>query len=219
MKRFVIIGLGQFGKCMLDCLVRRNLEVLVIDRSEEKIQWARDKATKAIRADALNVELFEEVLPSGIECAIVDLGDQMERSILATNYLHKLGLKHIVVEAVGAEHAEILEIVGATRIVFPEKEAAERLAGLLAGHGTLDYFPVADKFSLVEVPIPRSWVGKKLIELDLRRTYNVHVVATRTQTSDKAAEQWQFPDPDKPMHPTTLTLLAGAPKDLDRIEH
>lgn len=216
MKHCAIIGLGQFGKCMLESLVKRRFEVLVIDQGEDKIQWARDLATKAVRADALNYDLFKELIPEDLSIAIIDLGDHMERSILVANYLHKLGVQQIIVEAVNAEHAEILEIVGATRIVYPELEAAERLAGLLAGQGRLDYFPVGEAFSLVEILAPQRWVGKTLIELNLPKSAKVMVVASRKSGDPQDTESWGLVAPDQPIVADDIMLVAGSVKDIER---
>lgn len=217
MKQCAIIGIGQFGKCMLESLVRRRFDVLVIDQSEEKIQWARDLATKAVRADVLNYDLFKELLPEDLPIAIIDLGDHMERSILVANYLHKLGVQQIIVEAVNAEHAEILEIVGATRIVYPELEAAERLAGLLAGQGRLDYFPVSDAFSLVEILAPQGWAGKTLVDLNLPKTAKVMVVASRKSGTPEDEEAWNLLAPNQPIARDDVMLVAGSVKDIERV--
>ncbi len=218
MRSFAIIGLGRFGQCMLETLVRKRLRVVVVDLSEEKVQWARDLATQAVKADALNFEVLQEVLPDGIHAAIVDLGDQMERSILVTNYLQKLRIPEIIVEAANPQHAEILEIVGATRIVYPENEAAERLAGLLAGRGTLDYFAVSAAFSLVEIPVPPAWVGKTLAELDLRRTRKVNIVAHRKPAESEEDERWELAGPDHRFESNDFILVAGDADHLERIQ-
>ena len=218
MKNFLIVGLGRFGQCMLQSLAARQRSVVVIDRSDEKIQRVRDAAAKAIKADALNRELFEEVLPDGVDCAIVDLGDEMQASILVANYLSKLKVPHIVVEAVNAEHAEILKIVGATRVVFPEEEAAERLAGILAGRGVLDFFAVSDDFSMIEMPVPEGWVGKTVAELELTRREHLVVVAVRRQGLENDEGKWCFPEPRSPFESTDLVLLAGATEDVQRVQ-
>jgi len=216
MKDFTIIGLGRFGQCMLESLIKRRLNVLVIDQDEDKVQWARDLATKAVKADVLHLEVFRELLPERLHCAIVDLGDRMERSILVTNYLHKLDVQHIIVEAVNAEHAEILQIVGATRIVFPEREAAERLAGLVAGRDTLDYFPVSEAFSLVEITAPKHWIGRTLLDLNLRRKSGVTVVAVRKRSEPDGDEKWRLMDPAREILADDIMLVAGAEKDIER---
>lgn len=217
MRNFALIGLGDLGKCMLESLVKRKLEVLVIDCDEEKVQWARDLATTAVKADALNFDLLQELFPENIHCAVVDLGGrQLERSILVANYLHKLEVPDIVVHAVSSDHAEILKIVGATQVIFPEKEAAERLAGILAGHRMLDFFPVSEEFSVIEVPVPKIWNGRTLDELQVRKTSHVNVVAIRRHTPSEETEHWRFPDPKHRFKLTDVVLLAGHPKHLQR---
>jgi trk system potassium uptake protein TrkA len=218
MKNFLIVGLGRFGRCMLQSLVSRGRSVVVIDRSDEKIQQVRDTAAKAIKADALNRQLFEEVLPDGVDCAIVDLGDEMQASILVANYLSKLKVPHIVVEALNAEHAEILKIVGATRVVFPEEEAAERLAGILAGRAVLDFFAVSDDFSMIEMPVPDDWVGKTVAELQLPHREHLVVVAVRHRASENDEGKWCLPDPSSPFEATDLVLVAGATKDAHHLQ-
>ncbi|RME36306.1 MAG: TrkA family potassium uptake protein [Planctomycetota bacterium] len=214
MKNFAIVGMGRFGKSMLERLMRRGSEVLVIDNDEQKIQWARDRATRVIQADAMDIDTLKEVLPDKLECAIIDTGrDHLERSILITNYLHKLGLGHIIVHALSPSHAEILQIVGATLSVFPEEEAAERLAGILVGRGRLDYFPVSSNFSVMEVSVPKNWVGKSLLELDVRQSQHVNVVALRDSRDE---EGWRFPEPTYRFQPSDIVLLAGKTKDLER---
>jgi len=217
MKDFAVIGLGSFGRCMLESLVKRGMRVIVIDCDDEKIQRARDLATKAIKADALNFDLLKELFPEPVQCAIVDMGHQMERSILITNYLHKLDISDIIVEAVNTEHAEILRIVGATKVVFPEQEAAERLAGMLGGRGSLDFFAVAEDFSLIETPIPEAWAGQAITKLNLRQSKGINVVAVRQPTIQDGKELWRFPDPDTPFQQGEIVLLAGMTKDLERL--
>jgi trk system potassium uptake protein TrkA len=218
MKNFAIVGLGRFGQCMLDALIARGRHVVVIDRNDEKIQQVRDTATKAIKADALQRKLFEEVLPAGVDCAIVDLGDQLQASILVTNYLSKLKVPQIIVEAANPEHAEILQIVGATKTVLPEEEAAKRLAGILVGHGVLDYFAVSEDFSMIEIPVPEPWVGKTVVNLKLRQEERINVVARRKQLPEEDEIKWRFPDPDAPFERSEIVLLAGKTKDLERVQ-
>lgn len=216
MKDFAIIGLGSFGMCMLESLIKRQMRVIAIDCDDEKIQQVRDLATKSIKANAIDIELLKEFFPEPVKCAIVDMGNMMERSILITNLLHKLGVQHIVVEAVNAEHGEILTIVGATQVIFPEREAAERVAGILSGRGSLDFFAVAEDFSLIETSIPAAWAGQSLVKLDLRKKKEINIVAVRKPTADDEKEHWRFPSPETTFNPDDIVLLAGKPKDLEK---
>lgn len=217
MQNFAIIGLGRLGQAMLNSLSQRQLDILVIDHDEERIQKARDLATKAVKADAVNFDLLQEVFPEHVHCAIVDLGhEKMARNILVTNYLHKLEVPNIIVEAANADHAEILKIVGATRVIFPEEEAAERLAGILAGKGALDFFAVSEKFSLIEIPAPLTWNGRTLQELDLRKKSHINVVALTEARRADEDDRWQLPDPKHRFKPNDIVLLAGNTEDLER---
>ncbi len=215
MQTFAIIGLGQFGKCMVQSLARRKCEIVVIDHEEKKVDWAKDLTPHVVKADALNFELFTELFPEGLDCAVVDLGERMEPSILVTNHLHKLKVPNIVVQALSPEHSEILQIVGATKVVFPEKEAAERLVGMFVGRGALNFFPVSDDFSVVEMRIPAAWVGSRLNEMDLRRMQDVHVVAWRKLDLENETG-WHLPSPDRLFESNDIVLLAGTTAGLRR---
>lgn len=217
MQNYTIIGLGQFGKCILESLLKRNCDVLVIDHDDKKVEWARGLSANVVKADALNPGVMAELFPKGLHCAIIDLGEQMEPSILITYQLHKLGVPNIAVQALSLAHAEILQIVGATKVIFPEREAAERLAGILAGRGTLEYFPVSDDFSIVEVPVPPAWIGKKLTEMSLRQKHVVHVVAYRKSTVGNTISSWYVAEPDRPFEGHDIVLLAGAPANVNAL--
>jgi len=215
MKNFAIIGLGRFAQSMLTALMKRGSDVLVIDNDEDKVQWARDLATSVLKADATDFALLSEMLPQNVECAVVDTGrEQLMPSILITNYLKKLDIPEIIVHALSPEHAEILQMVGATRSVFPEEEAAERVAGIVAGRGRLDYFPVSDQFSIVEIPPPREWVGQSLEKLQVRRKHQVNVIAVRNGSDDQS---WRFPDPRAELSTNDIVLVAGKTKDVERM--
>jgi len=215
MKNFAIIGLGRFAQSMLTALVARKSSVIVIDNDDEKVQWARDLATSVLKADATDFALLREVLPEKIECAVVDTGrEKLMRSILITNHLKKLEVPEIIVHALSPEHAEILKIVGATRSVFPEEEAAERVAGIMAGRGRLDYFPVSEQFSIVEISPPVEWLDESLEKLQVRRHNQVNVIAVRNRNNEQS---WRFPDPRAKLTTSDIVLIAGKVKDLERM--
>ncbi|MBU0718705.1 MAG: TrkA family potassium uptake protein [Planctomycetes bacterium] len=214
MQNFAVIGLGQFGKCMVESLAKRNCDVVVLDQDEKKVDWARDLVANVVKADVLNFGVFDELFPKGLHCAIVDLGEHMEPSILVTNHLHKLQVTNIVVQALNPQHAEILQIVGATKVVFPEKEAAERVAGTVTGHRTLEYFPVSDVFSVIEIQVPLNWIGHDLAEMRLRTDKQILLVAFRKQGADRHTEPWQLASAERAFETGDIVLLAGTTKSL-----
>jgi trk system potassium uptake protein len=178
-RQFVIIGLGEFGWRMLERLSEISDDIVVIDIDKDMVEKAKDLARQAFAADALNEKALEHLVPPGADAAIVDLGDSLEASIMVTSQLKGLGIGSIVVRTDTEERGRILAMVGATRVVYPDREAADQVAPLLASSELFAYMPIGSGISLGEVKAPAGVVGKTLIETDLRRTRNVNVVAVR----------------------------------------
>jgi len=128
MKQFAIIGLSKFGQRMLEELVGTGCEIILIDKDRQRVDQYKDQAAAVYVADALNEDVLEKLVPKGIDAAIVDPGDLTEVSILVTHYLKKMGIREIIAKADSDEQEEILKLVGATRVVRPNTEAARRIA-------------------------------------------------------------------------------------------
>ena len=178
-KQVAIIGLGQFGNHLARSLARMNCEVLVIDADEKAINAVRDHVQRAVIADARNLEALQSVLTSDIDEAIVCLGESMEASILSTLHLQKIGVKCIRAKASSEDHAAILTAVGATQIIFPEQETAQRMAHRIVHPNLLDFLPLSDEYRVVEIDPPEALVGRSLVQLQLRNRYNVFVIAIK----------------------------------------
>ena len=119
MKQFVVIGLGAFGKRIVEELSHVNVEIMIIDQDEALIEQYSDKVSSSYIANALHEEVIRKLIPAGIDGAIIDLGGKVEVSVLVTNYLKKMGVRTIVARAESDEHGEILTLLGATQVVFP----------------------------------------------------------------------------------------------------
>ena len=126
MGTFVIIGLGAFGIRMLEELLRLTDEIVIIDKDENLIKKYGDKAKKSYSIDITDEVVLRKSLPQGIIAAVIDLGGKIELSIMVTTYLKKIGVKEIVVKAESDQHEQVLSIVGATTVIFPDREAAKR---------------------------------------------------------------------------------------------
>jgi len=210
MKQLVIIGLGVFGKHMLEELTGTGCELLIIDKDREVIEAYKGQVTAAYIADALSEEIIQKLVPSTIDAAIVDLGDRTEASILVTNYLKKMGVKQIIAKAETDEHGEILELVGATRIIFPNREAAKRIAPLLISDLILSYLPVSKDFVIAEIKVPAQYVGKSLIEADFRRRHNLNVIAFRKRNE----ADYAFFAPEYRLQTEDILLVVGRENDV-----
>ena len=185
MKQFAIIGLGSFGRRMLEELYEITQEIIIIDKDKEIIEKYKDKAQAAYVADAINEKALSKLIPEEIDAVIVDLGGKIEVSIMVTNYLKKIGIKNILVKAQTDEHGEVLSMVGATQVIFPDREAAKRITPMLASSLLFNFMPISENLALAEVQANDYCLGKTLIEANLRQEFGLNVVAMRKVLQDR----------------------------------
>ena len=179
MKSFVIVGLGRFGTQAATRLYQEGCEVLAIDSKNELIQQISDDVTQAVVADARDKDVLRALGVKDFDCAIVAIGDSLADSVLATMNLKELGVPHIVCKAYDETHRQVLKKLGADRVVIPEKENADRLAMSLASKNVLDYIELSEDYGIIEVPLPKPWQDKSLIELNVRAKLGVNILAVK----------------------------------------
>ena len=177
MNSFVVIGLGLFGSSVARQLCALGAEVLAIDTNSELVQQISSDVTNAVVADARDAEVLRALGAHECECAVVAIGDDLAGSVLATMNLKELGVKHIVCKAHDEVHRKVLEKLGADKVVIPEKEVAEKLSRSLTSHNVLDFIELSNDYGIVEIPTPKTWVGKNLKELDVRAKLGVNIIA------------------------------------------
>ncbi len=153
---------------MIDELADAGCDLLVIDKDREAVDAYKDRVSACYVADAISEEVVTRLVPPGLDAAILDLGSSIEAAILATKYLKKLGVARIVAKVESDQHAEILELVGATDIIRANLEAARRVAPLLLSSMLFSYLPIGKDFVIAEVKVPEEYVGRSLIEANLR---------------------------------------------------
>ena len=176
----VVIGMGQFGEMVARTLGARGREVLVLDRSEERIEDLKDAVPRAVRADCTDEGAMRALAVAEAKTAVVALGEEdFEAAVLTVALLKQLGVPQIIVRASSRTHGRIFELVGATRVVFPELQMGEVLARSLLGRGVHAYFALETGHTLAEVEVRPEWAHKSLAELELRKRYGVHVLAIR----------------------------------------
>ncbi|MGB4704561.1 MAG: TrkA family potassium uptake protein [Candidatus Saccharicenans sp.] len=177
--KFAIIGLGSFGSYLARTLYEKGHEVLVIDKDKDKVEEARDFSTQAVWMDSADKEGLQALGVQDMDVVVVSLGPEMEPSILTVLYLHELGVKRILAKALSADHGKILEAIGATEVIYPERDMAIRLAQRLSSRNVLEYLPLAENISIQEIVPPEAFIGKKLRDLDLTNRFRVQVIAVR----------------------------------------
>lgn len=212
MKQFAIIGVSKFGLRVLEELSEIDCEILIIDKDRELIEKLKERVTYSYIADVLNEETIRKLVPRTVDAAIVDLGDRTEASILVTNYLKKIGVAKIIAKAETDDHGEILSIVGATDVIFPNREAAKRLTPLIAYDRLFNYLPISEGLIIAEIKVPEKHVGMTLIEANFRRTYRFNVIAIRRPEEEESG--YRFFDPDYRLQKDDILLVAGSEEDL-----
>lgn len=177
MKSYVVIGLGRFGSQCARQLCALGEEVLAIDTNQELVQQISGEVTSAVVADAKDADVLRALGAHECDCAVVAIGNDLAASVLAAMNLKELGVPKIICKAYDEVHRRVLEKLGADKVVIPEKEAADKLARTLTSHSVLDYIELSNDHGIVEMPAPKSWVGKSLKQLDIRARLGVNIIA------------------------------------------
>jgi trk system potassium uptake protein TrkA len=213
--KIAVIGLGNFGMNVARELYVRGQDVLIVDKREGLVQKGQEFSSKSVVADCTEKEVLANLGLSTVETTIVSLGTNLSGSILATMYLKELGVKNIIVKAINDDHKKILEKVGATQIIFPEREMAIKLAQSITSPNILDYFPLTNSFSIMEIIPPKEFVGKSLRDLDLRQKYQITVIAIKDTMKDVIS---MVISPGRPIEATDRLIVLGKREHLKKIK-
>src|SRR5512147_2666695 len=176
MKRVVVIGLGIFGFNIVKDLYENGFEVVAIDKNKETIQRIRDFSTKAVLADGTDKEVIESIGLQSDDVVIVSFGEDLAAATLITLRLKEMKVKNIIVKAPNEDHKRVLEKVGATEVIIPEREMADKVARSLISPNVLDYIPLSDKYTISEIAPPAGFMGRTIGELHLRSKYHIEVI-------------------------------------------
>jgi trk system potassium uptake protein TrkA len=213
MKRFVIVGLGNFGASVAESLHEKGHEVVAMDVSPEAVDRIAPFVSRAAVGDGRQVRALERLGAKGADAGVVSTGDDITASILATMMLRDLGVREIYVKVISRDHARVMEKLGVTETIFPERESALRLGTRIASRGILNYIQVGSSFSIQEMAVPDVWIGRSLRALELPRKYRISVIAVHDVLRD---EMIPVPDPDAPLKDSDTLLVAGKDDDLAR---
>ena len=160
MKRVVVIGLGIFGFNIAKDLYENGMEVIAIDKNKEVIQKIKDFSTKAILADGTDKEVIESIGIQEDDVVIVSFGEDLAASTLITLHLKEMKVKTIIVKAPNEDHKHVLEKVGATEVIIPERAMADKVAKSLISPNVLDYIPLSEDYTIYEIGPPVEFYGE-----------------------------------------------------------
>jgi trk system potassium uptake protein TrkA len=213
MKRFVIIGLGNFGSSAAEALFAKGHEVIAIDPDEKAVDRIAVHVTRAAVGDGRDVSILNRVGAAGADAGIVSTGDDITASILATMALHDVGIKDVYVKVISRDHARVMDRMGVTESVFPERESALAPGARMSGAGLLNFVRLGPGFSIQEMAVPQAWTGNTLRSLELRQRYGVSVVAVHDVLKDVIDPA---PNPDAMLKESDTLLVVGKDEDLGR---
>ena len=179
-KTYAVIGLGRYGRTVAKALSDNGFEVLAIDTEQEKVNNIAGDVAVAKCANITDPEVVRQLGIGDIDVVIIAMAGSLEATVMAVTLCKEAGVKQVIVKCGTEMQERIFKRVGADMTVFPERESGQRLAKNLASSGFVDMLELSRDVSLVEINVRTDWVGKNLIELDLRKKYGVNIVAVKT---------------------------------------
>lgn len=191
-----ILGLGIFGSTIAKTLSEFGSDVIAVDKYEENVNRIEPYIAKGVVGDFTDIELLRTIGLEDCDVVVIATGTYLEASVLGVLNCKKLGIKHIIAKAKNKNYREVLEEIGSTIVVQPEKESGVRVAKNLLRTNIEDIVRLDDSTSVVEFYPPERWIGKSLIQLDLRRKYDINIIGMRRNKLGKLLVSF---DPNEPI--------------------
>jgi trk system potassium uptake protein TrkA len=176
-KTYAVFGLGRYGRAVSKELIKNGVEVLAVDKDENKVNAAIADIPYCKCANVTDAEVLKQLGIHNIDVVIIAMASNLEASVMATMLCKELGVDMVIAKCASEMNCKILTKVGADKVVYPEKESGIRLAKNLLSSGFVDMIELSKDASMVEIDVRPEWVGKNLIELNLRAKYSINVVA------------------------------------------
>jgi len=226
MKRFAVIGLGRFGRKLAIALAMSGAEVVAIDRNREEIEIISDQVSHAVRLDSTDEEALKAQGVDKCDVAIIGIGQGtgrgFESAVLTVVNLRQIGVKQIYARAEDLIAGEVFSKVGATEVIYPEIESAQRWAYKLIAPQIGEKIDFAPGYSLARVKAPASFHGKTVMDLQLRQKYNVNLVLIKRGENSKTKKREKggivnVPMPDTVVYEGDILMVAGSDVDLAKL--
>ena len=207
-KTYAVFGLGRYGRAVAKELVDNGLEVIAIDDEQDVVNDAAAYLPICKCANVTDADVIKQLGIADIDTVIICMAGNLEASVMAVTLCKEAGVKTVIAKCANEMHQKILLRVGADKVVFPENESGIRLAKNLLSSGFIDMISLSKDVSMIEIDVKEEWVGKNLIELNLRKKYSFNVVATKK--GDKVTVNI---NPEQTLEAdTTLIVIANTAK-------
>lgn len=225
---FAVIGLGRFGQAVAEKLAEENRDVIAIDKNQQRVEEISNLVSHSVQLNATNESSLREIGIEDVTTAIVAVGEDIASSILICSYLkNEANIPRVIAKAIDARHGAVLSKLSVDTVIYPEKESGRRLAERLVSKNIFDLIHLSETHSIVELKAPEVFLERTIAELDLRKKYNVNVIAIKRKTpiieSDSLAnfeEQTIIsPGPDETIVKGDIVVVIGERKNLEIIRN
>jgi len=223
MRRFAVIGLGRFGSKLAVALSMSGAEVIAIDKNREVVDLIRDQVSHAVRLDSTDEGALLAQGVNNVDVAIIGMGQKgFEDAILTVVTLRQMGVEQVYARAESLIAGQVFSKVGATEVIYPELESAQRWAYKLIAPQIGEKIDFAPGYSLARVEAPGSFDGKTVMDLQLRQKYNINLVLIKRSDETRAKKTEKGPIIAVPMPGTVVyqgdvLMVAGSDADLARL--
>ncbi len=212
-KEFVVIGLGRFGGSICKSLAEQGMEVMAIDKDEDRVNEFSSIASHAVVADTTDESVLKSLGIGNFDHVVVAIGDDIQSSILTTLMLKEAGVTNVTVKAQNDYHEKVLRKIGADNVVHPERDMGQRIANNIVSNNVLDYLELSDEHSIVEIVTNEKLAGNSIIDLDIRAKYGINIVAIKRKNDIIVS-----PQADDLVELGDILIVIGADTDIDRFE-
>lgn len=212
-KQFAVIGLGRFGTSVAMTLQQLGHEVLAIDADEERVQKISDQVTHVVQADTTDENALQELGLRNFDAVVIAIGEDIQANVATTLLVKEMGVPFIIAKARNALHGKMLAKIGADRVIYPERDMGQRVAHSLISSNVLDYIELSPDLSLVEVTAPGLFVGKSLMQSNMRAVYGINVVAIKR--NEKLIVP---PQPAEVIQESDILIVIGSNDGLQKLE-
>lgn len=215
-RQFAVIGLGMLGFTVAKALSEDGYNVIAIDKDQARVQEASKFVSVALCIDATEESAMRDAGFDHVDVAIVCIGERIEANLMATMLLKDMGIETIIVKAASDMQERLLENIGVTEIIHPERDMGLRLANRLVNPNILDYIRVSPDYDLVEVIAPRTVVNNTLSNSKIRTNYGVNVIAIK-HTAQEIKDEWDInPLPEAEILEGDILLVLGRKSDIEK---
>ena len=176
---YAVFGLGRYGLSIAKELVNSGVDVIAVDSDEHIVNTVSSELPFCKCGDTTDIEVLRRLGISNVDTVVIAMAGNVEASVMTVMLCKELGVKNIIAKSSSEMHYKILTKVGADKVVFPEKESGIRLAKNILSSGLVDIIELSQNVSMVEIDVKKEWVGKNLLELNLRKKYQLNVIAIK----------------------------------------